>query len=58
MVEADAPREWRKALAQKPGRRVPVVSSEGELAMLSSEFSVAEDTTASGGNASLLSKVA
>ncbi len=57
MVDGDFPREWRIALAQKPGRRVPLLSSEGSLAMLHSEWSVSEDTTASGGNASLLSKV-
>jgi RHH-type proline utilization regulon transcriptional repressor/proline dehydrogenase/delta 1-pyrroline-5-carboxylate dehydrogenase len=51
------PREWREKLAGKPGRRIPLVSSDGELAMLYSEWSVAEDTTASGGNTSLLSQV-
>jgi RHH-type proline utilization regulon transcriptional repressor/proline dehydrogenase/delta 1-pyrroline-5-carboxylate dehydrogenase len=57
MVDGEMPREWRVALASKPGRRIPVVSSDGELAMLMSEWSVSEDTTASGGNASLLSAV-
>ena len=57
MVDGEMPRPWRKALAEKPGRRIPIVSSDGELAMLFSEWSVSEDTTASGGNASLLSAV-
>jgi RHH-type proline utilization regulon transcriptional repressor/proline dehydrogenase/delta 1-pyrroline-5-carboxylate dehydrogenase len=57
MADGDIPRAWRLALAEKPGRRVPLVASDGELAILCSEWSVSEDTTASGGNASLLSAV-
>jgi RHH-type transcriptional regulator, proline utilization regulon repressor / proline dehydrogenase / delta 1-pyrroline-5-carboxylate dehydrogenase len=57
MVDGEMPREWRMALAGKLGRRIPVVATDGELAMLMSEWSVSEDTTASGGNASLLSAV-
>ena len=57
MVDGEMPAHWRQVLADKPGRRVPLVASDGELAMLYSEWSVSEDTTASGGNASLLSAV-
>jgi RHH-type transcriptional regulator, proline utilization regulon repressor / proline dehydrogenase / delta 1-pyrroline-5-carboxylate dehydrogenase len=57
LVEGDLPREWRKAIAEKPGRRIPLVQMQSDLSMLFAERSVSEDTTASGGNASLLSAV-
>jgi delta 1-pyrroline-5-carboxylate dehydrogenase len=44
-------------LAEKKGRRVPVITGKGDLFMLYAESSVSEDTTASGGNASLLAAV-
>jgi RHH-type proline utilization regulon transcriptional repressor/proline dehydrogenase/delta 1-pyrroline-5-carboxylate dehydrogenase len=58
MIDGPAPRELRTLLAQKQGRRVPVIGEHAGLFMLHSEASVSEDTTASGGNASLLSSAA
>lgn len=57
MFEGDIPRQWRVALAEKTGRRIPFLNSAGDRAMLYVERSISEDTTASGGNASLLSSV-
>jgi RHH-type proline utilization regulon transcriptional repressor/proline dehydrogenase/delta 1-pyrroline-5-carboxylate dehydrogenase len=57
MVDGEASRELRIMLAEKKGRRVPVITGKGDLFMLYAESSVSEDTTASGGNASLLAAV-
>jgi len=58
LFAGEPPRKLRTLLAEKPGRRVPVLSGEGDGFMLYAETSIAEDTTAAGGNASLLSAVA
>ena len=57
MIDGEMPREWRTTLAEKPGRRIPVVAEGSAYGMLFHERCVSEDTTASGGNASLLSAV-
>ena len=44
----------RTALAGRDGRRVPLIATTDHLAMLATERVVSIDTTASGGNASLL----
>jgi RHH-type transcriptional regulator, proline utilization regulon repressor / proline dehydrogenase / delta 1-pyrroline-5-carboxylate dehydrogenase len=55
-VDGKIRREWRVVLADAPGRHIPVIHADGDLAMLYHERSISEDTTASGGNATLLSK--
>ena len=57
MVDGEAPRELRIMLAEKQGKRVPVIAGTSDLHLLYAESSIAEDTTASGGNASLLAAV-
>ncbi|MGI9401324.1 MAG: bifunctional proline dehydrogenase/L-glutamate gamma-semialdehyde dehydrogenase PutA [Rhizobiaceae bacterium] len=57
IIEGELPREWRKLLAEKPGRRIPLIHVASDLSMLFAERSISEDTTASGGNATLLSSV-
>ncbi|WP_350333227.1 bifunctional proline dehydrogenase/L-glutamate gamma-semialdehyde dehydrogenase PutA [Coralliovum pocilloporae] len=51
----DALRELRQILAKRPGPRIPVIRSDADTARwLTVERVVSEDTTASGGNATLL----
>ncbi len=57
MIDGEVSRELRTMLAEKQGRRVPVITGQGDLFMLHAESSISEDTTASGGNASLLASV-
>lgn len=57
LIEGQLPRDWRKILAEKPGRRIPLIHTTSDLSMLLAERSISEDTTASGGNATLLSSV-
>lgn len=57
MIDGPIPRDWRIALADKKGKRIPIVAMGADLSMLFAERSISEDTTASGGNASLLSAV-
>ncbi|MEM7461290.1 MAG: bifunctional proline dehydrogenase/L-glutamate gamma-semialdehyde dehydrogenase PutA, partial [Pseudomonadota bacterium] len=57
LIDGPIPREWRQLLAEKPGRRIPLIQAQSDLSMLFAERSISEDTTASGGNATLLSSV-
>ncbi|MFZ1815623.1 MAG: bifunctional proline dehydrogenase/L-glutamate gamma-semialdehyde dehydrogenase PutA [Rhizobiaceae bacterium] len=57
MCMSPVPGELRTALAMKQGRRIPILATLGSSGMLYTETSISEDTTASGGNASLLSAV-
>jgi len=50
--------EIRSKLANRSGARVPVINPAANPEMLYSEKTISEDTTASGGNATLLSSVA
>ena len=54
---ADALRPLRKALAAREGRRIPLLSEEDLALRLQLERHVCVDTTAAGGNASLLASV-
>lgn len=58
MHAGEPPRALRVRLAERPGRRLPVISGNGDAFMLFAETAISEDTTASGGNATLLSAVA
>jgi RHH-type proline utilization regulon transcriptional repressor/proline dehydrogenase/delta 1-pyrroline-5-carboxylate dehydrogenase len=44
----------RIALAERSGPRIPLLDSDQEVVRLCAERVLSEDTTASGGNASLL----
>jgi RHH-type transcriptional regulator, proline utilization regulon repressor / proline dehydrogenase / delta 1-pyrroline-5-carboxylate dehydrogenase len=57
MIDGPIDRQWRMALARKPGRRIPIIRAGDDPAMLYTERCISEDTTASGGNATLLSVV-
>ena len=52
--DAETLRPYREVLARRPGPLTPLLSGIGDLAMLSVERALCVDTTASGGNASLL----
>jgi RHH-type transcriptional regulator, proline utilization regulon repressor / proline dehydrogenase / delta 1-pyrroline-5-carboxylate dehydrogenase len=56
MADGELDREWRVAIAAAPGKRIPIIGEQTDPAMLYHERSISEDTTASGGNASLLSE--
>ncbi|MEZ5871556.1 MAG: bifunctional proline dehydrogenase/L-glutamate gamma-semialdehyde dehydrogenase PutA [Nitratireductor sp.] len=58
LVEDGIPPDLRELVAAKKGRRIPILRAEDAAFMLYAETSISEDTTASGGNASLLSSVA
>ncbi|MGF1475524.1 MAG: bifunctional proline dehydrogenase/L-glutamate gamma-semialdehyde dehydrogenase PutA [Geminicoccaceae bacterium] len=52
--DGQALRELRTALAMREGARIPLIRSDDDLVRWYGESVVSEDTTASGGNASLL----
>jgi RHH-type proline utilization regulon transcriptional repressor/proline dehydrogenase/delta 1-pyrroline-5-carboxylate dehydrogenase len=47
-------RQLRQALAQREGARLPILTSEDDLYLYTCERVISIDTTAAGGNASLL----
>lgn len=57
LYEGDDPAPIRTTLAARKGKRVLVIDPAANPEMLYSEKTISEDTTASGGNASLLSSV-
>ena len=58
LVDGAISPEMRRQVAEKNGRRIPIINADDAAFMLHAETSISEDTTASGGNASLLSSVA
>ncbi len=51
---AEALKPWRQALARRDGPLVPLITAEGDGTLLVHERHICIDTTASGGNAELL----
>jgi RHH-type proline utilization regulon transcriptional repressor/proline dehydrogenase/delta 1-pyrroline-5-carboxylate dehydrogenase len=57
LYEADDVSNVREILAARKGKRVPLIDPNHNVEMLFGEKAISEDTTASGGNASLLASV-